>query len=78
MNFKLETFRVGLEFVDDLPESTDLLEFGHVSNAFGISYEKELTYYDISTGFLVRYLQILYFNICYKLMLSKLIQYFFI
>jgi selenocysteine lyase/cysteine desulfurase len=56
MNFKLETCRVGLEFVDDLPESTDLVEFSHVSNAFGISYEKELTYYDISTGFLVRYL----------------------
>jgi hypothetical protein len=73
MNFKLETCRVGLEFVDDLLESTDLLEFAHESNAFGISYEKELTYYDISTGFLVRYLQILYFNICYKLMLSQLV-----
>jgi hypothetical protein len=54
MKFKLDLSRVGIEFVDDLPENIEDLSYNHDDESFGIKYEKKLTYYDINDGFLVR------------------------
>jgi hypothetical protein len=54
MKFKLDLSRVGIEFVDDLPENIEGLSYNHEDASFGIKYEKKLTYYDINDGFFVR------------------------
>jgi hypothetical protein len=54
MKFKLDLSRVGIEFVDDLPENIEGLSYNHEDASFGIKYEKQLTYYDINDGFFVR------------------------
>ncbi|GAU22902.1 hypothetical protein TSUD_377140 [Trifolium subterraneum] len=39
--------------VNDLPEDTDLLSYCHEVGLNALTYEKNLTYYDINTGFLM-------------------------
>jgi hypothetical protein len=52
------------DFVDDLPESTDLLAYSHPAAFYCVDYEKTLTYYDVCTGFLVSSLLLCSINCC--------------
>jgi hypothetical protein len=42
MKFKLDLSRVGIEFVDDLPENIEDLSYDHDDASFGIKYEKKI------------------------------------
>jgi hypothetical protein len=41
MKFKLDISRVGLDFVDDLPESTKLLSYAHQVYSNDLTYEEK-------------------------------------
>ncbi|GAU39653.1 hypothetical protein TSUD_18360 [Trifolium subterraneum] len=53
MKFVIDKFGIPPHFVDDLPESIDLLSFAHDGSNFRLAHEKALTYYDVCTGFLM-------------------------
>src|SRR6266487_1348059 len=53
MKFNLDKCNVPSYFCNDLPESTDLLSFSHNCSNFALKLKKQLTKYDVKTGFLV-------------------------
>ncbi|GAU42517.1 hypothetical protein TSUD_376450 [Trifolium subterraneum] len=53
MKFVIDKFGIPPHFVDDLPESIDLISFAHDGSNFRLAPEKALTYYDVCTGFLM-------------------------
>ncbi|GAU47014.1 hypothetical protein TSUD_403240 [Trifolium subterraneum] len=53
MKFVIDRFGIPPYFMNDLPESIDLLSFSHDGNNFRVAHEKTLTYYDVCTGFLM-------------------------
>ncbi|WJX46906.1 DNA helicase [Trifolium repens] len=53
MKFRLEKSRIGSDFVAGLPEDSDLLSYDHEIGFDDITFEKKLTSYDITTGFLM-------------------------
>jgi hypothetical protein len=61
MKFRLEKSRIGSDFVAGLPEDSDLLSYDHEIGFDDITFEKKLTSYDITTGFLVSF----YYNVFY-------------
>ncbi|GAU48206.1 hypothetical protein TSUD_304860 [Trifolium subterraneum] len=42
IKFNTDLSRVGTKFVDDLPESTELLSYEHHGSSFGIAYEEKI------------------------------------
>jgi hypothetical protein len=53
MKFVIDLFTIPLYFVDNLPDSIDAHSYSHDGSFFNLSHEKDLTFYDITAGFLV-------------------------
>jgi hypothetical protein len=55
MKFVIDLTNVPSYFVSNLPQSLESHTYIHDDDAFNLAIEKSLTFYDISTGFLVRF-----------------------
>jgi hypothetical protein len=55
MKFVIDLTNVPSYFVNNLPHSLESHTYSHDDDAFNLAIEKSLTFYDISTGFLVRF-----------------------